>query len=71
MSLQLAKNITGLNTVTAGTVVMGNQTVISDQKKSESGSFVIGLGNTTWDGKDYVPAGRLRKTSSSRWPMPL
>lgn len=54
MSLQLAKNITGLNTVTAGTVVMGNQTVISDQKKSESGSFVIGLGNTTWDGKDYV-----------------
>lgn len=54
LSLQLARDITGLNTVTAGTVVMGNQTVISDQKKSESGSFVIGLGNTTWDGKDYV-----------------
>ena len=70
MSLQLAKNITGLNTVTAGTVVMGNQTVISDQKKSESGSFVIGLGNTTWDGKDYV-SGRaatedqLKKVSDS------
>lgn len=54
LSLQLARDITGLNTVTAGTVVMGKQTVISDQKKSESGSFVIGLGNTTWDGKDYV-----------------
>ena len=54
LSLQLAKDITGLNTVTAGTVVMGNQTVISDQKKSETGSFVAGLGNTTWDSKDYV-----------------
>lgn len=54
LSLQLAKDIAGLNTVTAGTVVMGYQTVISDQKKSETGSFVTGLGNTTWDGKDYV-----------------
>ena len=54
LSLQLAKDIAGLNTVTAGTVVMGYQTVINDQKKSETGSFVTGLGNTTWDGKDYV-----------------
>lgn len=54
LSLQLAKDIAGLNTVTAGMVVMGYQTVISDQKKSETGSFVTGLGNTTWDGKDYV-----------------
>ena len=54
MSLQLAKDITGLNTVTAGTVVMGKQTVISDQKRSETGSFITGLENTTWDGKDYV-----------------
>lgn len=54
LSLQLAKDITGLNTVTAGTVVMGKQTVISDQKRSETGSFITGLENTTWDGKDYV-----------------
>lgn len=54
LSLQLARDITGLNTVTAGTVVMGKQTVISDQKRSETGSFVTGLENTTWDGKDYV-----------------
>ena len=54
MSLQLAKDITGLNTVKADTVVMGNQTVISDQKKSETGSFVTGLGNKKWDGTDYV-----------------
>ena len=70
MSLQLAKKITGLNTVTAGTVVMGNQTVISDQKKSETGNYVTGLENTTWDGKDYV-SGRaatedqLKKVSDS------
>ena len=54
LSLQLAKDISGLNTVTAGTVVMGKQTVISDQKRSETGSFITGLENTTWDGKDYV-----------------
>lgn len=70
MSLQLAKDITGLNTVTAGTVVMGNQTVTSDQKKSESGSFVTGLSNKDWDGIDYV-SGRaatedqLKKVSDS------
>ena len=70
MSLQLAKDITGLNTVTAGTVVMGNQMVISDQKKSETGSFVTGLDNKDWDGKDYV-SGRaatedqLKKVSDS------
>lgn len=70
LSLQLAKDITGLNTVTAGTVVMGYQTVISDQKKSETGSFVTGLGNKDWDGKDYV-SGRaatedqLKKVSDS------
>ena len=54
LSLQLAKDIAGLNTVTAGTVVMGNQTVISDQKKSEPGNFVTGLSNKDWDGTDYV-----------------
>ncbi|MGN8760195.1 YadA-like family protein [Acidaminococcus fermentans] len=54
LSLQLAKDIAGLNTVTAGTVVMGKQTVSSDQKRSETGSFITGLENTTWNGKDYV-----------------
>ena len=70
LSLQLAKDIAGLNTVTAGTAVMGNQTVTSDQKKSESGSFVTGLSNKDWDGIDYV-SGRaatedqLKKVSDS------
>lgn len=70
LSLQLAKDITGLNTVTAGTVVMGYQTVISDQKKSEPGNFVTGLSNKDWDGTDYV-SGRaatedqLKKVSDS------
>ena len=54
LSLQLAKDITGLNTVTAGTVVMGNQKVISAGKVQSTGNYVTGLENTTWDGKDYV-----------------
>ena len=54
LSLQLAKDITGLNTVTAGSVVMGNQNVISVGKVSGQGSFITGLDNKTWDGKDYV-----------------
>lgn len=54
LSLQLAKDITGLNTVTAGTVVMGNQSVVSEDKVPGSGNFVTGLDNKTWDGKDFV-----------------
>lgn len=54
LSLQLAKDIAGLNTVTAGSVVMGNQNVISVGKVSGQGNFVTGLDNKTWDGKDYV-----------------
>lgn len=70
LSLQLAKNITGLNTVTAGSVVMGNQNVISVGKVSGQGSFITGLDNKTWDGTDYV-SGRaatedqLKKVSDS------
>ena len=70
LSLQLAKDITGLNTVTAGTVVMGNQTVTSKGDVQSTGNYVTGLGNTTWDGKDYV-SGRaatedqLKKVSDS------
>lgn len=54
LSLQLAKDIAGLNTVTAGSVVMGNQNVISVGKASGQGNFITGLDNKTWDGKDYV-----------------
>lgn len=54
LSLQLAKDIAGLNTVTAGSVIMGNQNVISVGKVSGQGNFVTGLDNKTWDGKDYV-----------------
>lgn len=70
LSLQLAKDIAGLNTVTAGTVVMGNQTVIGKGNVSSTGNYVTGLGNTLWDGKDYV-SGRaatedqLKKVSDS------
>lgn len=54
LSLQLAKDITGLDTVTAGTVVMGNQSVVSDGKVTETGNFVTGLDNKVWDGTDFV-----------------
>lgn len=54
LSLQLAKDIAGLNTVTAGTVVMGNQSVVSEDKVPGSGNFVTGLDNKAWDGKDFV-----------------
>ncbi|WP_288840349.1 ESPR-type extended signal peptide-containing protein [uncultured Mitsuokella sp.] len=70
LSLQLAKDITGLNTVTAGTVVMGNQSVVSEDKVPGSGNFVTGLDNKAWDGKDFV-SGRaatedqLKKVSDS------
>ncbi len=70
LSLQLAKDITGLNTVTAGTVVMGNQKVTSAGQVQSTGNYVTGLENTTWDGKDYV-SGRaatedqLKKVSDS------
>lgn len=55
LSLQLAKDIAGLNTVTAGTVVMGNQTVNTKlHPTEETGNFVTGLSNTNWSGTDYV-----------------
>ncbi|WP_301892825.1 ESPR-type extended signal peptide-containing protein [Mitsuokella multacida] len=55
LSLQLAKDLTGLNTVTAGTVVMGNQTVNTKLHPiEETGNFVKGLSNTNWSGTDYV-----------------
>lgn len=46
LKLQLAKDLTGLNSVTAGTVVMGSQTDGSDATKT--GNYVTGLDNKTW-----------------------
>lgn len=46
LQLQLAKNLTGLNSITAGTVVMGSQSDGSDASKT--GNYVTGLGNKTW-----------------------
>ena len=40
LSLQLAKDIAGLNTVTAGTVVMGNQTVVNSNQTKETGKLM-------------------------------
>lgn len=50
LSLQLAKDIAGLNTVTAGTVVMGNQTVVNSNQTKEKGNYVTGLSNKDWNG---------------------
>lgn len=46
LKLQLAKNLTGLNSITAGTVVMGSQSDGSDATKT--GNYVTGLDNKTW-----------------------
>lgn len=50
LSLQLAKDLTGLNTVTAGSVVMGNQSVTNSGNVKEDGNYVTGLDNKTWTG---------------------
>lgn len=69
LSLQLAKDIAGLNTVIAGTVVMGNQTVVNSNQTKETGNYVTGLFNKDWNGT-YV-SGRaatedqLKKVSDS------
>lgn len=46
LQIQLAKNLTGLNSITAGTVVMGSQSDGSDATKT--GNYVTGLDNKTW-----------------------
>ena len=54
LTLRLAKDITGLNSITAGTAKMGNQTVDytgGKTGKSEMGNYVTGLDNKTWDPK--------------------
>ena len=46
LSLKLAKNVTGLETITAGGAKMGRQTDGNDTTKS--GDYLTGLDNTTW-----------------------
>lgn len=46
LSLKLAKDITGLDTVTAGGVKMGTQ--IDGNDTTKSGKYVTGLDNTAW-----------------------
>lgn len=57
LTIKLAKDLKGLNTVTAGSAVIGNQsgTVINSngsQSQAPTGSYVTGLSNTSWDVKN-------------------
>lgn len=63
LQLQLAKNLTGLQSVTAsdtvkaGTTTVGNHTVADNKGANQTGNFVTGLDNTSWNIADpvYVP----------------
>ena len=63
LQLQLAKNLTGLQSVTAsdtvkaGTATVGKQTVADNKGANQTGNFVTGLDNTSWNIADpvYVP----------------
>ena len=48
LTVRLAKDITGLNTVEAGDAVLGNQGVVTAGGVAQDGSYVTGLDNTTW-----------------------
>ncbi len=58
LQLQLAKNLTGLQSVTAsdtvkaGTAAMGNQSVTDNKSAAQAGNFVTGLDNKTWTMSD-------------------
>ena len=58
LQLQLAKNLTGLQSVTAsdtvkaGTATVGNHTVADNKGGNQTGNFVTGLDNRTWDISD-------------------
>ena len=60
LQLQLAKDITGLKSVTAtdtvkaGTATVGNQTAIDNKGGTQTGNFVTGLDNTNWNMTDPV-----------------
>ena len=60
LQLQLAKDITGLKSVTAtdtvkaGTATVGNQTATDNEGGTQTGNFVTGLDNTNWNMTDPV-----------------
>ena len=60
LQLQLAKDITGLKSVTAtdtvkaGTATVGNQTATDNKGGTQTGNFVTGLNNTNWNMTDPV-----------------
>ena len=60
LQLQLAKDITGLKSVTAtdtvkaGTATVGNQTATDNKGANQTGNFVTGLDNTSWNMADPV-----------------
>ena len=60
LQLQLAKDITGLKSVTAtdtvkaGTATVGNQTATDNKGGTQTGNFVTGLDNTDWNMTDPV-----------------
>ena len=60
LQLQLAKDITGLKSVTAtdtvkaGTATVGNQTATDNKGGTQTGNFVTGLDNTNWNIADPV-----------------
>ena len=60
LQLQLAKDITGLKSVTAtdtvkaGTATVGNQTATDNKVGTQTGNFVTGLDNTNWNMTDPV-----------------
>ena len=60
LQLQLAKDITGLKSVTAtdtvkaGTATVGNQTATDNKGDTQTGNFVTGLDNTNWNMTDPV-----------------
>ena len=60
LQLQLAKDITGLKSVTAtdtvkaGTATVGNQSGTDNKGANQTGNFVTGLDNTAWNMADPV-----------------
>lgn len=60
LQLQLAKDITGLKSVTAtdtvkaGTATVGNQTATDNKGGTQTGNLVTGLDNTNWNMTDPV-----------------
>ena len=60
LKVRLAKDLKGLNTVTAaetvkaGTATMGNQEATKADGTKETGNYVIGLDNKTWDADNIV-----------------